>query len=62
MFNTSVMLNLLADGASRVGEFIPTNTDSYNNARYLTWRDLELWIHPSDSIEGFTIPAVILSK
>lgn len=62
MFNTTLVLNFLVDGASRIGEFIPTDTDSKKNGRYLKWEDLDFIMTPSDDVDAITIHIVVLCK
>jgi hypothetical protein len=62
MFNTTLVLNSLIDAASRIGEFIPTDTDSKEKGRYLKWEDLEFIMTPSDDVDGITIHIVVLCK
>jgi hypothetical protein len=62
MFNTTLVLNSLVDGASRIGEFVPTDTDSKEKGRYLKWKDLQFFMLPSDGVDGITICIVVLCK
>ncbi|KAK4251039.1 hypothetical protein C7999DRAFT_28355 [Corynascus novoguineensis] len=61
-FNTTLILNFLVDGASRIGEFIPVSSDAARDGRFMTWVDVEFWVLPSDGLEPVTIHAVILCK
>lgn len=63
MFNTTLLTNLLIDGASRVGEFIPGSADSKEKRRFLEWGHLEFFALPgSDGIEQVTIYIIITAK
>lgn len=59
MLYTTLILNLLVDGASRIGELV-TRDDS--NSTGLLWEHIDFWITKSDNPDGFTIHAVILCK
>jgi hypothetical protein len=62
MFNTTLVLNALVDSASRIGEFIPTNTDSKEKGRYLKWQDLDFFMTPTDDVDGITIHIIVNCK
>jgi Protein of unknown function (DUF3435) len=60
MLNVTLLINLLIDGASRIGEFLPLTPEAESEQKYLTWGDLNFYITPTD--DGVTIYIVILSK
>jgi hypothetical protein len=62
MFNATLVLNSLVDGASRIGEFIPKDIDSVEHQRYMKWKDLEFFLVPSDDVDGVTIYIIVLCK
>ena len=62
MFNVTLVLNSLVDGASRIGEFIPKDIDSVEHQRYMKWKDLEFFLVPSDDVDGVTIYIIVLCK
>lgn len=61
IFALTLTLNLLVDGASRVGEFVPTTKDAINKQAYLKWRDIEFWIC-NDQSGDTTIYCIVRCK
>jgi hypothetical protein len=41
MFYTILVINLLIDGASRIGEFLPATADAMEKKRFVEWGHLE---------------------
>jgi hypothetical protein len=62
MFNGTLVLNSLVDGASRSGEFIPKDIDSVEHQRYMKWKDLVFFLVSSDDVDGVTIYIIVLCK
>jgi hypothetical protein len=62
MFNVTLVLNSLVDGASRIGEFIPKDVDSVEHQRYMKWKDLEFFLVPSGGVDSVTIYVIVLCK
>lgn len=61
MFNCTLLVNLLIDGASRIGEFLPQNALSQTRQMFLKWQDLEFFALP-DGNGGITIFIIVTCK
>lgn len=61
MFTLTLLMNLLVDGASRIGEFVPTTPEAVQKQAYLKRRHLEFWIC-NDESGDMIIFCTVLSK
>ncbi len=57
----TIIVNLLIDGASRIGELIPRAPDHRIAEAYLKWQDLEFWVI-EDEVGDQTISCIVCSK
>lgn len=62
MFQMTLVLNLLIDGASRVGEFVPDGNADVADGKYIKWEDIDFWMFPDDATGSVAIFAVILCR
>ncbi|OIW29661.1 hypothetical protein CONLIGDRAFT_643740 [Coniochaeta ligniaria NRRL 30616] len=62
MFHMTLLLNLLVDGGSRIGEFVARDLQSEEQGRYLKWVDIEFWMRPGNDESPVSIYAIITSK
>ncbi|KAK7741020.1 hypothetical protein SLS53_005084 [Cytospora paraplurivora] len=62
MFQMTLLLNLLVDGSSRCGEFVPDGNNDVVTGKYIRWGDIKFYMFPNEGAEPVTISAVITCR
>jgi hypothetical protein len=59
MFNCTLLINLLIDGASRIGEFLPKDSLAHDQQKFLQWQHLEFFALPDEGSDAITIFIIV---
>jgi hypothetical protein len=62
MFNVTLLINLLIDGASRIGEFLPKDVAATDGQKFIQWQHLEFFALPGNEADSITIFIIITAK